>query len=160
MKVKSWIKMVILAAALTALTARSQVIITNFSSPTPTWRTIDGQIYDLLSLPTIKVPTELSYVTFGYNGVPKQPIVLQGFLQGNPSTSVTFLNFPFDPKDFSPVHGMTGLQLGGSLYCRALKTSEVTNWNVLGQPTSVDTVYDCGASVTNSIIVIPFNPGD
>lgn len=160
MKVKSWIKMVVLAAALTAPTARSQVIVTNFSSPTPTWRTINGQIYDFLSLPSIKLPSDLSYVTYGYNGVPKQPVMLQGFAQGNPSISVTFLNFPFDPKDFSPVHGVTGLQPSHSIYCRALKTSDVTNVNVLGQPTSVDTVYDCGASVTNSIIVIPFNPGD
>jgi hypothetical protein len=145
MKIKFQIKMVILAAALTASTARSQDVITNFNSQTPNWRIINGQTYDLLSFPSIQVPPELSYVTYGYNGVPKQPIILQGFLQGNPAKSVTFRNFPFDPKDFSPVHGVTGLQPNHSLYCRALKTSEVTNWNVLGQQISVDTVYDCGA---------------
>lgn len=139
MKVKARIKMIILAAALTASTAHSQQVIT------PTSRIINGRIYDSLSFPSIQVPLEFSYLTFGYNGVPKQPIILQGFLQGNPGRSVTFLNFPFDPKDFTPVHGPNGLQLSRSLYCRALKTSEVTNLNVLGQPTSVDTVYDCGA---------------
>lgn len=145
MKVKFQIKMVILAAALVAPTAHSQEVITNFNSPKPTWRSINGQIYDLLSLPLVEVPPEFSYVTYGYNGVPKQPIILQGFLQGNPAKSVTFRNFPFDPNDFLPVHGVTGLLLSRSLHCRALKTSEVTNLNVLGQPTSIDTVYDCGA---------------
>lgn len=145
MKIKSRIKIVILAtAALAVSTALSQEVMTNFNSAMPAWRTIDGQTYDLLSLPSIKVPTDLSYLTIGYNGVPNQPVTLQGFVQGNPSKSVTFLNFPFDPKDFSPVHGLNGLQPNRSLYCRALKTSEVTNWNVLGQATSVDTVYDCG----------------
>ena len=139
MKVKARIKMITLAAVLTASTAHSQQVIT------PTSRTINGQIYDSLSLPSIEVPPDLSYVTFGYNGVPKQPITLQGFVQGNPSKSVTFLNFPYDPKDFSPVHGDTGLQPARSLYCRALKTSESTNLNVLGQQISIDTVYDCGA---------------
>lgn len=139
MKVKSRIKMIVFAAALIASTAGSQ-------EATPVWTTINGQIYNVLSLPSIKVPADLSYVTFGYNGVPGQPIILQGFVQGNPPKSVTFRNFPYDPKDFSPVHGITGLQPSHSLYCRALKTSEVTNWNVLGQQISVDTVYDCGAS--------------
>ncbi len=144
MNVRLQIRIMILAVALTASTARSQEVMTNFDSQTPTWTTINGQIYDALSLPLIRVPPDLSYVTIGYNGVPKQPVILQGFVQGNPSKSVTFLNFPFDPNDFSPVHGMTGLQLSHSLSCRALKTSEATNFNVLGQPISVDTVYDCG----------------
>lgn len=144
MKTKLRIIMVILTAVITASIARSQEAMTNFNSPTPAWRAINGQLFDLLSLPTVKVPPDLSYVTYGYNGVPRQPILLQGFLQGNPPISVTFKNFPFDPKDFSPVHGITGLQPNRTLYCRALKTSQVTNWNVLGQPTSVDTVYDCG----------------
>ena len=144
MKIKFQIKMVILAAVLAASTALSQEVMTNFNSSLPAWRIINGQTYNFLSLPSIKVPPDLSYTTIGYNGVPNQPITLAGFVQGNPSKSVTFLNFPFNPNDFSPVHGANGLQLSSSLYCRALKTSEVTNWNVLGQPTSIDTVYDCG----------------
>lgn len=144
MNVKFQITMAILATALTASTAHSQEVMTNFDSSMPAWRVINGQTYNLLSLPSVKVPPDLSYTTFGYNGVPNQPIVLQGFLQGNPSKSVTFLNFPFNPNDFSPVHGINGLQPSHSIYCRALKTSDSTNWNVLGQPTSVDTVYDCG----------------
>ena len=154
MKVKSQFKTVILAAALVALSAHSQII-TNYVSPTPTWRDINGQIYDAISLPSVEVPSEFTYLAIGYSGVPKQPILLQGFVQGNPSQSVTFVNFPYDPGDFSPVHGLTGLQPSHPLYCRALKTVESTNWNVLGQPISVDTVYDCGTSVTKAILVIP-----
>jgi hypothetical protein len=150
MKSKLWIKIVILfAAALIASTVHSQEVIS-----------INGQIFNLLSLPSVKVPPELSYTTIGYNGVPRQPILLQGFLQGNPATNVTFKNFPFDPRDFSPVYGANGLQPSRALYCHALKISEVTNWNVLGQPTSVDTVYDCGSSVTNAVLVMPLNSGD
>lgn len=160
MKAKSQIKIVILAAALTVSTARSQPVFFNPVPPMPAWRTIDGQIYDLRSLPSIEVSPDLTYITTGYNGVPGQPITLQGSQQAYPLISVTFKNFPFDPNDFSTIHGVNGLVPGRSISCRALKTSEVTNWNVLGQPTSVDTVYDCGASVTNALMVIPFNSGD
>ena len=143
-KISFQIKIFIRAATLIASTVCSQEV-----------TAVNGQIYSLLSLPRVKVPSYLSYVTIGYNGVPKQPILLQGSLQGNPATNVTFKNFPFDPKDFSPVYGANGLQPSHTLYCRALKTSEVTNWNALGQPASVDTVYDCGSSLTNAVLAMP-----
>lgn len=140
-------------SALIAPRAFSQAV-TNFISPRPTWRNIDGQIYDLKSIPSVRVPAELSYHAIGYNGVPKQLIKLEGFEQGNPPKSVTFVNFPFDPKDFSMIHGIDGLQPNRALWCHALKTSDVTNWNVLGQPVSVDVVYDCGQPVTNAIPIV------
>jgi hypothetical protein len=136
--------------------AFSQVA-TNFISPKPTWRNIGGQIYDIKSLPSVRVPLDLSYHAVGYNGVPNQLITLEGFIQENPPKSVTFENFSFDPKDFSLIHGINGLQPVRQLYCRALKTTDITNWNVLSQPISIDIVYDCGQAVTNPI-AIPANP--
>ena len=161
MKMKSPIKILILAAILIAPSSRSQQAVTSFVSPIPTWRTINGQVVDLLSLPSVKVPPDLSYQIIGYNGVPGQRVRLEGSAQSlparsmPPAISVTFENFVFDPKDFSPIYGNNGLQPAHPLYCRALKTSEVTNLNVLGQATSVDIVYDCGTSVTNAILLMP-----
>jgi hypothetical protein len=160
MKIKSPIKIVILAAALIAPGSRSQVI-TSFVPPMPAWRSINGQVFNLISLPTVKIPPDLSYQVIGYNGVPGQRVRLQGSAQAMPAQSmppaisVTFENFAFDPKDFSPVYGANGLQPAHALYCRALKTDDVTNLNVLGQAVSVDIVYDCGTSVTNALLVMP-----
>lgn len=152
MKIKFELTAALLLAALIAPDAFSQV--TNFIAPQQTWRSIGSQIYDIKSFPSVRVPPNLSYHAIGYNGVPKQPVKLEGFLQGNPPESMTFDNFPFDPKDFSLIHGINGLQPNRALFCRALKTSDVTNWNVLSQPVSIDVVYDCGLPVTNPVPVI------
>lgn len=143
--------------AMLAVTGVFSQGVTNFIAPHPNWRIIGGQVYDINSLPSVRVPLDLSYHAIGYNGVPKQPIKLEGFLQGNPPESLTFENFAFDPKDFSAIHGINGLQPNRALFCRALKTSAVTNWNVMGQPVSIDIVYDCGLPVTNAIPV-PVGP--
>lgn len=154
MKTKSRLAAVLLLATLIAPVALSQGV-TKLVAPQPTWRNMGGQIVDIRSLPLVRVPPGLSYQAIGYNGVPNQLITLAGFEQSNPPVSVTFENFPFNPADFLPVYGLNGLEPNRALYCRALQTSNVTNWNVLGQATYIDIVYDCGQPVTNAVLVNP-----
>lgn len=154
MKTKSQLAVVLLVAVMIAPVALSQGV-TKLVAPQPTWRNMGGQIVDIRSLPIVSVPSEFSYQAIGYNGVTNQLITLAGFLQSNPPVSVTFENFPFNPADFLPVYGMNGLEPSRALYCRALQTSNVTNWNVLGQATYIEIVYDCGQPVTNPVLVNP-----
>ena len=145
---------VVLFAMMITRVALSQGV-TKLVAPQATWRNMGGQIFDVRSLPLVRVPAEFSYQAIGYSGVPNQLITLQGFVQSNPPVSVTFENFPFNPADFFPAYGLNGLVPNRALYCRALQTSDVTNWNVLGQAGSIDIVYDCGQPVTNAVLVNP-----
>lgn len=154
MKTESRLAVVLLLAVLITPVAFSQGV-TKLVAPQPTWRNMGGQIFDIRSLPIVRVPPDFSYHAIGYNGGPTQLITLEGFQQANPPISVTFENFPFNPGDFLPVYGMNGLVPSRALYCRALQTSNVTNWNVLGQVGSIDIVYDCGQPVTNAVLVNP-----
>ncbi len=145
------IRTAILLAVLASTMPGFSQVVTNYLSPKPTWRYIENKIYDLKTLPSVKVPQDLTYHIIGYKGVPREPITLAGFGNKRPPLFLTFKNYPYDPKDFSLGQGFYGLRPKRLLYCRAMMTEVLTNWNMVGQAVSVNLTYDCGSPVTNAV---------
>jgi len=144
-------------AAVAATNAPKTMLVTNWIAAPSNYRTIDGLVYEVNSSPkwkTVTLPAFGYYNTHGMGRVGKGPVMLTASFPGNPPSTLSVINYPYNGRDFMQANAAS-IRPIRNLTLRLFPLLSGTNYAKTGDRiTGLFAKYDYGLQYTNLVPIV------